>query len=937
MKKLFHVAVVIGVGSALGLGSSAWAAGREVTSDGGTRVLLQTSFEQGQSRDVYKAPKFQLAKGFAHTGEYSLVAEVIQPNQAQTLEVPFQVKQGKVIRVSCWIRSDRYSSCSTFVRVGKIRTMIGAKIDKVDAKEWQRVLAIYRAGADATGVIQINLPSSWHGRTGKAWIDDLTVVEADDDCQYPEHVMDFPAIACDGKGPAWMAALERPAGRKLIGIYRVDHRQREQVCTLEPEKLTGIAAPAVAALDKGCLVVFPAERNGVWQIAYAFVDKRTLSGSASSCKFIESKGTANISPAVAVLGSKVCILWESNAGNARGIYACWVDRESASPVQRISSADANSYNPAVVTLENDSLFAAWDSACNKGIDIYGAWFRDGKWEAQRRITSDERIERHPSLAVWHDQVWMAWQAQSYNKRNLNLVREQRAIVARIDEKGLSAPKDFFDRVSTGDKFYLRPRIAFDASGRLWLTARESLGQQAGWLPMAWCYSGDQWSEPRAIVDEAGRWRPVNMTRTPDGLIAACEFDNIPAGRCHAGIQPDLLSGIAIPAVLEQNVPATRSLEVEPLKMPPTEFSLAQKIALCSADLPRQTLRHGGKELHLYWGNLHEHSDLSVCGRSINPPGHDLFANDRDIERLDFCALTDHDFDYDRPMWAYNGEQARNNNDPGRFVTFLGLEWTSSANPPAVPGQPNRYGHHNLIFLDQYHGHVYDSYDGDITPADLWKQMKGVEFICIPHELADWQGKGKGNPPTDWNYVDEKLQPLAEIFQLRQSYEYFGCPRQSPQGAPFKGYYLQDAWAKGIVIGTIASSDHGGGMGKAGVWAEQLTRESLFEAMRARHTFGTSGAKMGLFFTADNAVMGDKVKHLGKPITFQMRAVAMSDIKELVIFRNNQIVYQSQPNAKELESTWTDPNPPSGETLWYYARIHAVDDELAWSSPIWFVP
>jgi hypothetical protein len=253
----------------------------------------------------------------------------------------------------------------------------------------------------------------------------------------------------------------------------------------------------------------------------------------------------------------------------------------------------------------------------------------------------------------------------------------------------------------------------------------------------------------------------------------------------------------------------------------------------------------------------------------------------------------------------------------------------------VPGQPNRYGHHNLIFLDQYHDRWYDAYDGDISPADLWKQMKGVEFICIPHELADWQGKG--NPPTDWNYVDEKLQPLAEIFQARLSYEYLGCPRQAPHSPPFKGYFLQDAWAKGIVIGTIASSDHGGGMGKAGVWAEQLTRESLFEAMRARHTFGTSGSKMGLFLAADTAMMGDKVKHPGKPITFQMRAIAMADIKELVIFRNNKIVYQTQPNVKALESTWTDPNPPSGEALWYYARIHAVDDELAWTSPMWFMP
>ncbi|GAG31390.1 unnamed protein product, partial [marine sediment metagenome] len=254
---------------------------------------------------------------------------------------------------------------------------------------------------------------------------------------------------------------------------------------------------------------------------------------------------------------------------------------------------------------------------------------------------------------------------------------------------------------------------------------------------------------------------------------------------------------------------------------------------------------------------------------MNSPGHDLFANSRDIEKLDFTALTDHGYNLDRPRWAYNGEQTRYNHDPGRFVAFLAEEWTSKSNPPAVAGQPNRYGHRNLIFLDPYHDKFYDAFAGDISPADLWAEMQGVEFVSIPHQLADWQGKGKGNPPTDWNYVDEKLQPVAEIWQVRGSYEYLGAPRQARAGTPFKGYYLQDAWARGIIIGTIASPDHGGGIGKVGAWAEDLTRESIFRALQKRHTFGTSGAKMAIKFSAGRAMMGDKVKRTGGAIEFHV--------------------------------------------------------------------
>ena len=241
----------------------------------------------------------------------------------------------------------------------------------------------------------------------------------------------------------------------------------------------------------------------------------------------------------------------------------------------------------------------------------------------------------------------------------------------------------------------------------------------------------------------------------------------------------------------------------------------------------------------------------------------------------------------------------------------------------------------MIFLDPYHKKFYDSFDGDISPAELWKELEGTDFICIPHQLADWKGKGGGNPPTDWSYVDGRLQPVAEIFQARQSYEYLGCPRQSRDGAPFKGNYLQDAWAKGIIIGVIASPDHGGGSGKVGVWAKELTRASIFEAVRKRHTFGTSGAKMAIFFSAGGAMMGDKVKRPGGAIEFRVKARALRAVKEMVIFRNNEIVHRVELGGKEFDLKWTDKEPLDVKLAWYYARIHAEDNELAWSSPIWF--
>ena len=64
---------------------------------------------------------------------------------------------------------------------------------------------------------------------------------------------------------------------------------------------------------------------------------------------------------------------------------------------------------------------------------------------------------------------------------------------------------------------------------------------------------------------------------------------------------------------------------------------------------------------------------------------------------------------------------------------------------------------------------------------------------------------------------------------------------------------------------------------------------------------------------------------------------MHPIKNVVLFRNNEIVYESSPAKKEVTLSFTDKELPTGEeTLWYYTRIQTDDEHLTWSSPIWFI-
>lgn len=749
--------------------------------------------------------------------------------------------------------------------------------------------------------------------------------------EWPNDVGHFPAVAVDESGGIWMASTGRATTERFIKVDLIENGQRKLICRLQPEGLTGIAPPAIAAWENGCIVAFPVEQNDKWRIACCFIDSRT--SQSPVCTYLPSEGSANISPAIALANDRAWIVWESNAGKGRCICSTWVRPGGHGNIERISTRDANSYDPAIVALDDGTLFAAWDSVRKGSADIWGAWLKNGKWQKEKRLTSAAGIERHPHLASRGSDVWMTWQAQACTKgRRVNLLDEQLIVVARLEDGEMRAPLGLFQEVSTNDRKLMRPRMGFDHSGALWLTARLGMPMlQAGWKPVMWRYAGRQWTEMSVLTDQEGRWHPVPMAFLANSdALAVLQHDNIQKGYDQTmGMECEFQSALEVKAI-SRNGPPLQPI-TEPLQMPETKFSLAEKMELCSADLPRQNWPRAGEKLTLYWGDLHDHTDLSVCDRRQNPPGHDLFANLRDIEKLDFAALTDHGYNFDPAQWQLNGEQTRNNHDPGRFVTFLGQEWTSS-----VMRKSGGYGHRNLIYLDPYYDKFYDSFDGDVTPADVWKQIGETEFICIPHQLADWKGKGLGNPPTDWNFVDEKLQPVAEIWQVRGSYEYLGCPRQAGQGKPEKGHYLQDAWAMGNIIGVIASPDHGGGAGKVGVWAPDLSREAIFRAIQARHTFGTSGAKMALRFSAGDAIMGDKVNRTAGPIRFSVSGEALHEITRMVIFRNNKAVYITEPGKTKFDLEWTDEEPPDVERLWYYARIRAADNELAWSSPIWFL-
>lgn len=741
---------------------------------------------------------------------------------------------------------------------------------------------------------------------------------------------DFPAIAADGSGTVWAAWLRYETGKDSLRVARLrepaaaGNWNRDREWTLRaPGQIAG--QPTLAALSASVWLAAPVENAGKWDIYAWHIDPR---GPGDAIAVTNDAVTDGHPTAAATKDGSIWLAWESNRGGDRAIFAASSGKDGKfGAAQRISSPGFNAYNPSLTTLGN-GVAVAYDSIRDSNSDIYLRLWRAGSWGEERRLTSGLQLDRHPFLAQEKGRLWVAWEAQEFDieKYRMNHSVAQTVRMARIEPDGMSAPvgidgADFANWVS-------RPSVAFDAQDRLWLALRLSTSQHGGWETIYYCYTGDRWQKMESARIQ-GRIRGVPMVFTSDRLAAAQQIDDV-ARQADSPGHPEWYSNVIFPSFDLTKAPRALPLKLEKYREPAADaFTVKQARAARAEDGPARGVSYQGQKLNLYWGDLHEHSNVSICNRRGNPAPEDLYANLRDIARLDFAGITDHGYNIDDYIWSWNAKQARLNDDPGRFVTFHAQEWTSSFVPPAEPGGLRRYGHRNLFFADSFFSRSFNARDGK-TPRQVWDELKGVNYITIPHQLAD-----TGNCPTDWNYTDDVLQPVAEIYQNRGSYEYLNNPKPANGAMEQTGHFIQDAWARGIVIGVIASPDHGGGQGKAAVYAGKLDRESILNAVRERHTYGTTGAKIFLEVRVNGHLMGEKLPALpaGQPVDVSVRVIGAGVLTSVEVCRNNRFVYTKPGEGRSAEFVFRDNVPPAGR-LWYYVRVIQKDGEMAWSSPVW---
>jgi hypothetical protein len=121
-----------------------------------------------------------------------------------------------------------------------------------------------------------------------------------------------------------------------------------------------------------------------------------------------------------------------------------------------------------------------------------------------------------------------------------------------------------------------------------------------------------------------------------------------------------------------------------------------------------------------------------------------------------------------------------------------------------------------------------------------------------------------------------------------------------------------------------------------VYAQELTRAGIWEAIFAKRVYATNGCRIVLNVTANGVAMGGElVAKIGEDVRFAFTAVldGYFDHAELVssggpiatfIGYDNQISIFTGAHVVRAE-----PGPMA-----YYLKVYQTDGGIAWSSPIW---
>jgi hypothetical protein len=303
-----------------------------------------------------------------------------------------------------------------------------------------------------------------------------------------------------------------------------------------------------------------------------------------------------------------------------------------------------------------------------------------------------------------------------------------------------------------------------------------------------------------------------------------------------------------------------------------ELDLFDESGACVGSANLMRVVEGVAHRH-FWGDFHAQSEETIGTNSAR----DYFLFARDQAFVDFVGHQGNDFQISNAFWEELNRLTREFNNEGRFVTIPGYEWSGVT---GLGGDRNiNFKREGVQIRRSSHALVEDVSDIETDcnhASDLFRALRasGEECFAFAHI---------GGRYADLSVAhDGVIEKSVEIHSAWGTFEWL----------------LYDAFDLNYRVGVVCNSDdHKGRPGASHPGASifgayggltclltsTLTRDTIFDVVRKRHHYGTTGARIFLAVNAafdGPAARFDDDPALGPTQSSPVSVAAMGDIVQL---------------------------------------------------------
>jgi hypothetical protein len=336
----------------------------------------------------------------------------------------------------------------------------------------------------------------------------------------------------------------------------------------------------------------------------------------------------------------------------------------------------------------------------------------------------------------------------------------------------------------------------------------------------------------------------------------------------------------------------------------------------------------------YFGQLHSHTNLSD---GVGTP-NEAFSYAKDQAKVDFIAVTDHSnwFDGEKDLknetitdlsqstseeWKLLHKVADQYNENGKFVAMAGFEMTWS-------GSTGGWGHINTFDTNWFTSRTNSKMDLQAYYNKLAQPENSNSISQLNHP-----GKTFGDF-SDFGFYSQATDNVVNLIEVGNGE---GLVRNSGYFPSYE-YYTR-ALDKGWHVAPTNNQDnHKGKWGDANtsktvVLAKDLSRDSLYEAMRQRRVYATEDNNLNIDFTVNGMPMGtifNNPTELKASVKINDADSTDKISKVSVIVDGGAVAASKTFDGNAI--SW-DFDLPAGYK-YYYIRVDEGDKDIAVTAPIW---